>query len=121
MGKRTLLLLWIAALPFGAQASGKLEAVERDYNTQPAAPAFQTPEKAHAKSRGCVSCHTAFRDSLREDPPRDSTDFPRPPAPTLTTLEPLMTIEGSFTATPGTLSNQVTRPQWSLSGGILAP
>lgn len=58
VGKRTLLLLWIAALPFGAQASGKLEAVERDYNTQPAAPAFQTPEKAHAKSRGCVSCHT---------------------------------------------------------------
>jgi len=63
----------------------------------------------------------AFRDSLREGPPRDSTDFPRPPEPVLTPLEPPMMIEGSFTATPGTLSDQVTRPQWSVGGGILAP
>ena len=63
----------------------------------------------------------AFRDSLREGPPSDSTDVPRPPEPTVTPLEPPMVIEGSFTATPGTLSNQVTRPQWSVSGDILAP
>ncbi|MEF8815501.1 MAG: hypothetical protein V5A20_10800 [Salinibacter sp.] len=63
----------------------------------------------------------AFRDSLREGPPSDSTEFPRPPEPTVTALEPLMTIEGSFTATPGTLSDAVTRPQWSVSGDILAP
>ena len=66
----------------------------------------------------------AFRDSLREvrgGPPSDTTDLPRPPRPTVTPLEPTMTIEGSFTATPGTLSDAVTRPQWSVSGGILAP
>ena len=63
----------------------------------------------------------AFRDSLRGGPPRDSTDFPRPPEPTVTPLEPLMTIAGSFAATPGTLSDAVTRPQWSVSGGIWAP
>ena len=63
----------------------------------------------------------AFRDSLRGGLPRDSTDFPRPPEPTVTPLEPPMTIEGSFTATPGTLSDQVTRPQWSVSGNVLTP
>ena len=39
----------------------------------------------------------------------------------MTPLEPLMTIAGSFTATPGTLSDQVTRPQWSVSGNVLTP
>ena len=63
----------------------------------------------------------AFRDSLRGGLPRDSTDFPRPPEPTVTPLEPPMTIAGSFTATPGTLSDQVTRPQWSVSGNVLTP
>jgi hypothetical protein len=63
----------------------------------------------------------AFRDSLREGPPSESTDFPRPPAPTVTPLEPSMTIEGSFAATPGTLSDQVTRPQWSVTGGVWTP
>ena len=63
----------------------------------------------------------AFRDSLREDPPRDSTDVPRPPEPTVTALEPPMTIEGNFTATPVTLSDAVTRPKWSVSGGVLVP
>lgn len=63
----------------------------------------------------------AFRDSLRGGLPSDSTDLPHPPRPTVTTLEPQMTIEGSFTATPGALSDQVMRPQWSVGGGILAP
>ncbi len=63
----------------------------------------------------------AFRDSLRGGPPRDSTDFPRPPEPTVTALEPPMTIEGGFTARPGTLSDAVTRPQWSVGGAIVAP
>lgn len=53
----------------------------------------------------------AFRDSLldvRGRPPSDSTDFPRPPEPTIEPLEPPMTIEGSFTATAGEqLSGQV--------------
>jgi len=63
----------------------------------------------------------AFRDSLRENPPRDSTNLPRPPEPSITALEPPMTIEGSFAATPGTLSAEMTRPQWSVSGTVLAP
>ena len=32
-----------------------------------------------------------------------------------------MAIEGSFTAMPGTLSDQVMRPQWSMSTGTVAP
>jgi hypothetical protein len=63
----------------------------------------------------------AFRDSLRENPSSDGTDLPRPPEPTVTPLEPPMTIEGSFAATPGTLSGQVTRPQWSVTGGVWTP
>jgi hypothetical protein len=63
----------------------------------------------------------AFRDSLRGGPPRDSSDVPRPPQPHIEPLDPPMTIEGSFTATPGPLSTEVTRPQWSVGGGILAP
>lgn len=63
----------------------------------------------------------AFRDSLRQGPPSDTTDLPRPPQPELQPLEPPMTIEGSFTATPGALSNQVTRPQWSMGGGMFSP
>lgn len=63
----------------------------------------------------------AFRDSLRDGLPSDTTDLPPPPQPTLTTLEPPMTIEGRFTATAGTLSTEVTRPQWSLGGGLVTP
>ena len=65
----------------------------------------------------------AFRDSLREarGGPSDTADLPRPPQPTVASLEPSMTIEGSFTATPGTLSDQVTRPQWSMGGVPVTP
>jgi len=63
----------------------------------------------------------AFRDSLHNGPPSDTTDLPRPPQPTVMPLEPPMTIDGSFTATPGTLSDQVMRPGWSMGGGILVP
>lgn len=63
----------------------------------------------------------AFRDSLPEGPPSDTTELPRPPQPQIEPLVPPMTIEGSFTATPGTLSTEFTRPQWSISGGIVAP
>ena len=50
-----LLLLGLTAqLP----AAEKEEAVERDYDTQPPAPAWQTAQQAHEKSQGCESCHT---------------------------------------------------------------
>lgn len=63
----------------------------------------------------------AFRDSIREGLPSDTTDLPRPPQPTVTTIEPPMTIEGRFTATAGTLSTEVTRPQWGFGGGLVSP
>lgn len=63
----------------------------------------------------------AFRDSLRRGPPRDGTDLPRPPEPTVTALEPSMTIKGNFTATPGRLSDEMTRLRWSVGGGLLSP
>ncbi len=63
----------------------------------------------------------AFRDSLHNGPPSDTTDLPHPPQPTLEPLAPSMTIEGTFTATPGTLSNEVVRPQWSISTPIFTP
>lgn len=59
----------------------------------------------------------AFRDSLQDGGPDDPTDLPRPPQPTVTMIEEPMTIEGSFTATAGTLSTEVTRPQWGFGGG----
>jgi hypothetical protein len=63
----------------------------------------------------------AFRDSLREGPPSDTTELPRPPQPDIQPLEPPMTIEGSFAATPGTPSDAVTQPQWSVRGGLFSP
>ncbi len=66
----------------------------------------------------------AFRDSLRRrwgGPPSDTANVPRPPRPTVTSLEPPMTIEGRFTATTGTLSTEVTRPRWTLNGGLVVP
>jgi hypothetical protein len=46
------------SLPHSGHASEAAHAVERDYVTAPAAPAFQTWAEADAKSAGCVSCHT---------------------------------------------------------------
>lgn len=63
----------------------------------------------------------AFRDSLLGGPPSNSRGLPEPPEPTVTDLEPPMTIDGRFAATPGTLSDRVMRPQWSVGGGILGP
>ncbi|HEX2526402.1 MAG TPA: hypothetical protein VHL31_08885 [Geminicoccus sp.] len=58
----TLTILGVLALyPMAAvQAASESEA-PRDivYTPAPPAPAAQTPEEAHAKSVGCVSCHTA--------------------------------------------------------------
>src|SRR5690606_25703922 len=42
-----------------ALASGGSRAVERDYVMAPPAPARQSTADAHAKSEGCLSCHTA--------------------------------------------------------------
>jgi hypothetical protein len=42
-----------------ALAAAGPKAVERDYRMAPAAPARQTAEDVHAKSEGCLSCHTA--------------------------------------------------------------
>lgn len=68
-----------------------------------------------------LAAMAAFRDSLREGPPSDTTDFPTPPQPDVQPLEPPMTIEGSFTATPGALSDKVMRPQWGMSAGVFTP
>lgn len=63
----------------------------------------------------------AFLDSLPDGSPSDTSDLPHPPQPEVQLLEPPLTIEGSFTATPGSLSDQVVRPQWSVSGGVVPP
>ena len=63
----------------------------------------------------------AFRDSLRGAPSYNDIDLPRPPEPSVTALEPPMTIEGNFTATPGRLADEMTRLRWSVGGGLLSP
>lgn len=59
--KAALLLVTslLAGLPAALQASEGPRAVERDYDMAPPAPARQTAEAAHAKSEGCLSCHSA--------------------------------------------------------------
>lgn len=42
----------------GAQAADNGPRVERQYNTAPPAPATQSESDVHAKSEGCLSCHT---------------------------------------------------------------
>lgn len=63
----------------------------------------------------------AFRDSLRGAPSYNDIDLPRPPEPSVTALEPPMTIEGNFTATPGRLADEMTRLRWSVGSGLLSP
>ena len=50
----------LLALVLGAYAQGasQYEKVERDYHTQPPAPASQSASEVEEKSAGCVSCHT---------------------------------------------------------------
>lgn len=50
------LLVFAGLIPAGA--SEGLHAVERTWMVAPPAPATQTQAEAHAKSEGCVSCHT---------------------------------------------------------------
>lgn len=50
------LLIFAGLIP--ARASEGLHAVERTWMVAPPAPATQTQAEAHAKSEGCVSCHT---------------------------------------------------------------
>ena len=57
MHVRITILLLLSLTGHLHAAEGE-EAVERTYDTQPPAPAWQTPEQAHTKSRGCESCHT---------------------------------------------------------------
>jgi hypothetical protein len=57
LGATASLLLGMAAS--SALAAGAPKAVERDYRMAPPAPARQTAEDVHAKSEGCLSCHTA--------------------------------------------------------------
>lgn len=48
----------LAWLCVPAQGAEKYHAVERDYETAPPAPAFQTVDDVERKSAGCASCHT---------------------------------------------------------------
>jgi hypothetical protein len=68
----------------------------------------------------------AFQDSLRANrptpgAPRDLGDLPEPPPFTVQPLEPAMTIEGSFAATPGEFPR---RPGatfgWMMQGGVFS-
>jgi hypothetical protein len=54
------LALWAAA-PSAALAAGDEKPVARDYSRvrTPAAPRSQSAQAAHAKSEGCLTCHTA--------------------------------------------------------------
>jgi len=53
------LLLTLMFTGAEASASAAPKPVARDYQMAPAAPARQTAAEAHAKSEGCVSCHTS--------------------------------------------------------------
>ena len=53
----TRLILALLLTP-GLAFAEEEEAIERDYHTAPAAPSFQTPQQAEAKSAGCVTCHS---------------------------------------------------------------
>jgi hypothetical protein len=55
---RTLLLTGLLAGSGSLWAAAGEKPVERDYHTQPPAPAWQSRQQAAEKSDGCVSCHT---------------------------------------------------------------
>ena len=60
MTRRLFLALALLACALAVRAdSGAEKPVPRTYVTHPPAPAKQTQADAEAKSKGCVSCHTA--------------------------------------------------------------
>lgn len=70
----------------------------------------------------------AFQDSLRaymdnrlpgEDFNRE--DLPQPPPTDVRPIMPPMTIEGTFTAMPGTFSDRVPRSRWMMGFGAMTP
>lgn len=65
----------------------------------------------------------AFHDSLRAHMPSNGAmeNFPEPPPRDLQMLEPPLTIEGSFTATPGSFSDQVPGSSWMIRFGTVSP
>ncbi len=65
----------------------------------------------------------AFQDALRNNPPEEGNweDLPEPPPTEIGFLEPPLTIEGSFTATPGAFSDRVPQSSWMMSLGAKTP
>ena len=70
MTPRLSLALAAIVLALAVQAdSGSERPVAREHASQPPAPQRQTSAEAHAKSAGCMSCHTATdRHTMHQNP-----------------------------------------------------